>query len=209
MSIELTSPSPSPSHYRSRLSAARRPPSRWSTARRARVLFASTVRIPPLSDCRCARRKIFRVLGLREAEAPVDRPARATDDRGRIGGAREVHLECVWDMFARVIIASRRRAIPGRRSIGPPRVLSRASSSFRHLSGGEKRSTRPRTPAPLVASTHRDPRIEPNADLPRFPRTSQAPPLSSSSPRLSSSRRWSPSSCSVASASRTSTFAFA
>ena len=88
-----------------------------------------------------------------------------------------MHLECVLDMFARVIIASRRRAIPGRRSIGPPRVLSRASSSFHHPRAGEKRSTRPRTPAPLVASTHRDPRIEPNADPPTFPPNISGAPI--------------------------------
>ena len=60
-----------------------------------------------------------------------------------------MHLECVWDMFARVIIASRRRAIPGRRSIGPPRVLS-ASSSFRHTKWGARRdlSRRARPPRP-------------------------------------------------------------
>ena len=208
MSIELTSPPPPPSHYRSRLSAARRPPSRWSTARRARVLFASTVRIPPLSDCRCARRKIFRVLGLREAEAPGNRPARATGDRPRRGGAREVHLECAWDVSARAIVGSRRRVI----GHAAPSRLARPSgghilSSPFCVWGGATISAAPDVPRP----SRRTAIFEPNRTLTsRVPSpTQQAPPLSSSSPRLSSSRLWSPSSSSVASASRTSTFASA
>ena len=214
----LSSPPPPSSSSRSKLSVARRPPSRWSTARRARVSSSSTVRVSSGSAMRRIQGAVaFRVhpgwAGWRRAV-----PRASADDAplvsARAGNTSGISLRA----FARAIsVANTHATAPRRRLRARPGL-----GVFSRNDGGEL-ARGPRTP---LSARHRRPHARPNpptrdrdrlgrhstrVTLTRSPSLalSQARPLSSCSPRRSSSRRWSPSCSSAASASPTSTSASA
>ena len=120
----LTTTPPFPRISRSKRLVARRPPSRWSTARLARVSFASTVRVSRANarDAGDDARKIFRVHRRRRWRA-----SGGSNGVSRVGAAR-VADGCRVDASARADDRSRAAPDPGKmpRARRRHRVFSRA-----------------------------------------------------------------------------------